>query len=422
MMTHDITIWASPLSVLLALLQGVGTYALWRYLPDGALRRTLCSRWLAMVCLVAFGACMAVEGTWGTAVHHHPVQWAIGAVMITSLGCAVLEGVRNCREGAARNIGALASHAGLLLLAAATLWGAADSDDMHLVLRRGEAQRVAYTREGRATMLPFAVTLDAFHTDYYADGRSPRQYTASLTLDAEEATRHGETAVNHPLRHAGWWLYLSDFDHARGEWAVVKTVRDPWLWLVWCGMALLALGAVARLRLDWRSWRLMAALALTAVAFTVISVARIEFGTLMPALRSWWFVPHLACYMVAYSLLALSIVAGAAWASGWRRAAAWGAATVRMADTASSLLLLGMLCGAVWAKYAWGDWWTWDAKECWAGVTWLATLAAVHLPAGLRHRRIIYIATLLVAFAAMQIAWYGVNYLPAAQHSLHSYR
>ena len=48
-------------------------------------------------------------------------------------------------------------------------------------------------------------------------------------------------------------------------------------------------------------------------------------------------------------------------------------------QTSSCLLLIGMLCGAVWAKQAWGDYWTWDPKECWAMATWMLTLIGMHL-------------------------------------------
>ena len=41
-------------------------------------------------------------------------------------------------------------------------------------------------------------------------------------------------------------------------------------------------------------------------------------------------------------------------------------------------MTLGMLMGALWAKEAWGHYWSWDPKETWAAITWLAYLVYVH--------------------------------------------
>ena len=43
-------------------------------------------------------------------------------------------------------------------------------------------------------------------------------------------------------------------------------------------------------------------------------------------------------------------------------------------------LTLGMITGAVWAKKAWGDYWSWDPKETWSLITWLAYLVYLHTP------------------------------------------
>jgi cytochrome c-type biogenesis protein CcsB len=43
------------------------------------------------------------------------------------------------------------------------------------------------------------------------------------------------------------------------------------------------------------------------------------------------------------------------------------------------LLTLGLITGAVWAKEAWGDYWSWDPKETWSLITWLVYLNFLHL-------------------------------------------
>ena len=42
-----------------------------------------------------------------------------------------------------------------------------------------------------------------------------------------------------------------------------------------------------------------------------------------------------------------------------------------------AFLTIGMLFGALWAKEAWGHYWSWDPKETWAAITWLAYLVYV---------------------------------------------
>lgn len=186
-------------------------------------------------------------------------------------------------------------------------------------------------------------------------------------------------------------------------------------------MLLLAIGVLAGLKANWRSRYLTIAVALLAILFAALSVARINFGTLVPALRSWWFVPHLVLYMIAYSALAIALVMAVLDLAGVGNGALVPL-TGKLFSTASSLLILGMLCGAVWAKAAWGDWWTWDAKECWAGVTWLLTLCGLHLPHRMSGRKMAMLISIVLSFAAMQMAWYGVEHVPAAQTSLHAYK
>jgi ABC-type transport system involved in cytochrome c biogenesis permease subunit len=76
-----------------------------------------------------------------------------------------------------------------------------------------------------------------------------------------------------------------------------------------------------------------------------------------------------------------------------------------------------MLTGALWAKQAWGAYWSWDAKEAWAAATWGLYLLAIHL----RGRGRGFVAAVVVAFLALQMCWYGVNYLPSAERSVHTY-
>ena len=78
-----------------------------------------------------------------------------------------------------------------------------------------------------------------------------------------------------------------------------------------------------------------------------------------------------------------------------------------------------MMAGSIWAQQCWGDYWAWDPKENWAAVTWLFTLVYLHMGS---HRTLPAFLVILLSFIALQITWYGVDYLPSAVHSLHTYK
>ncbi len=129
----------------------------------------------------------------------------------------------------------------------------------------------------------------------------------------------------------------------------------------------------------------------------------------MPALQSWWFVPHVAVYIFSYSVLGCAFLFGCAELAGRR-------SFLEAADTlvyiGLAFLSLGMLSGSLWAKQAWGDFWTWDLKETWAAV--------LSFKPG-RKRDVCCCLLLILGFAGLQMCWWGVNLLPAASSSLHAY-
>lgn len=84
-------------------------------------------------------------------------------------------------------------------------------------------------------------------------------------------------------------------------------------------------------------------------------------------------------------------------------------------------LTLGIVMGALWAKQAWGDFWTWDPKETWAAATWASYLLYLHARPSLKDDRYGF-ALLIFSFILLQICWWGVNYLPSAKgFSVHTY-
>jgi ABC-type transport system involved in cytochrome c biogenesis permease subunit len=85
-------------------------------------------------------------------------------------------------------------------------------------------------------------------------------------------------------------------------------------------------------------------------------------------------------------------------------------------------LTLGLIMGAAWGKVAWGEYWTWDPKENWSLVCWLAYMIYLHLRLvnGWRERKAMWV--LVIAFAAVIFTYLGINLLPTASGSLHAYQ
>ena len=145
---------------------------------------------------------------------------------------------------------------------------------------------------------------------------------------------------------------------------------------------------------------------------------------LMPALRSVWFVPHVIVYIIAYALLAASSLVSAK-AIFETYILKKRVDIIALADNlvyiGFAFLTMGLLFGALWAKEAWGHYWTWDPKETWALLTWLVYLIYIHLRTFKTVNKNTAIWVLSLAFIVLLICWFGVNYLPSAANSVHTY-
>ncbi len=83
------------------------------------------------------------------------------------------------------------------------------------------------------------------------------------------------------------------------------------------------------------------------------------------------------------------------------------------------LLTTGIILGGIWAHFSWGRFWGWDPKETWALIALMCYVVPLH------GRLVGWLAdfgmaiTSVVAFNAVLMAWYGVNFVLGI--GLHSY-
>ena len=190
---------------------------------------------------------------------------------------------------------------------------------------------------------------------------------------------------------------------------------------LWYSLFLVLVGYVTYKR--WHYKWLMAYSVLVSAVFIFVNLLKPEIhGTnLMPALQSLWFVPHVTVYILSYAMMGAATIASIiTLSSGSRREKELLPLIDNLVYIGFAFLVLGMLMGAVWAKEAWGDYWTWDPKEVWAFITASAYLVYMHAHyAKITRRDALWIIP--IAFVLLMITWLGVNYLPAAQGSIHTY-
>lgn len=233
--TADILLWRFPASLILAAAFALGIWALEHYYGRSLLCRTLASGKTAVCLLLLTAAMFLIEGIWAAGLHR---TWPFILVMLLLAASLEIVTLRRLRER--RNASFLLNHAGLFVVLWAGLFGAPDVTEACMLIRTGESSSLAYASTGELVPLPFEVRLDRFTIDCYDDGTTPRQFRSALRLDDHRA----EVSVNHPVHYQGYTLYQDGYDTLHGAYTVLLVTRDPWLWVTWCGIAMLAAGSL----------------------------------------------------------------------------------------------------------------------------------------------------------------------------------
>lgn len=193
---------------------------------------------------------------------------------------------------------------------------------------------------------------------------------------------------------------------------------------LWYAVFLPIIGIITYIRWQYK-WLLNYSLVMAATFLTINYLNPDTYNkALMPALQSVWFVPHVLVYIFSYALLAASSIAAYYGLFEYYR----GNYKNTILDLANNLvyigfgfLSLGLLFGALWAKEAWGHYWTWDPKETWAMLTWLGYLIYIHIRYRYPDSVKPILITLAMAFIVLLLCWFGVNYMPSAAQSVHTY-
>ncbi len=303
------------------------------------------------------------------------------------------------------------------------------------------------------------VTLNDFIMDTYPNG-CPKRFASDLvvrTIDGKETS--GIIEVNHPLSMGGWKIYQYDYDSNAGAdsaYSVLGMVREPLQGVMLTGILLMLVAAALLLvtsseqrtvnreqinpsdeelssvhcslitnhskkKYVWIIWgcAMFALIFFLFIQFSPQIVSKMP----VPALQSPWFAPHVLVYILAYAMAAVSAVL-AVWQliHGRHRTAESLNSCDAFARAAFAFITIGMLFGALWAERAWGGYWSWDPKETWAGITWLAYLLFLHIREKNPEAQRTALWICIFAFLCLLMCWQGINLLPSARaDSIHLY-
>ena len=182
---------------------------------------------------------------------------------------------------------------------------------------------------------------------------------------------------------AGFWISL--------QRPPLRTMGETRLWYsFFMGVS----GLLTYLR--WKYRWILAFSTIVGTVFVLLNILKPEIHdqSLMPALQSFWFVPHVTVYMFSYSVLGCAFILSCM--GLYRHRENYLEAADNLVYTGVAFFTIGMLTGAGYLLY-------------------------IHLRLFRRSSPRTLYWVLIVSFLSLQMCWYGVNYLPSAQQSIHLY-
>ena len=150
-----------------------------------------------------------------------------------------------------------------------------------------------------------------------------------------------------------------------------------------------------------------------------------DISPLRPAMQTTLFVPHVGFYMLGTILMAKATVQAIGVLitgnSCRDKLLHYERSTYGLVSIAFPPMTTGLVLGCIWAKLAWGDFWSWDPKEQWSLATWLAFIGYFHLRfvfGGRRHPRTCAAAAIIcMVLILITLLWANLSSIFAGIHS-----
>jgi len=155
-----------------------------------------------------------------------------------------------------------------------------------------------------------------------------------------------------------------------------------------------------------------------------------EITNLVPVLKSYWLVVHVAVITASYGFLAMGALLGMLnlilmILRNKRNNQNISFTILEVSYIIEMALMIGLLMltigsfiGGVWANESWGRYWGWDPKETWALVSILVYSIILHLRRVPGLKSIFSLSSLaLVGIGSVLMTFFGVNYYLSGMHS-----
>lgn len=138
---------------------------------------------------------------------------------------------------------------------------------------------------------------------------------------------------------AGFWIYL--------QRPPLRTMGETRLWYSFF-MGVSGLLTYIRWKYPW----ILSFSTVVGAVFALINILKPEIHdqSLMPALQSPWFIPHVTIYMFSYSVLGCAFILSCM--GLYKHRANYLEAADKLVYAGLAFLTVGMLTGAIWAKAA----------------------------------------------------------------------
>jgi len=155
-----------------------------------------------------------------------------------------------------------------------------------------------------------------------------------------------------------------------------------------------------------------------------------EITNLVPVLKSYWLIVHVAIITASYGFLAMGALLGMLnlvlmILRNKKNDKSISFTILEVSYIVEMALMIGLLMltigafiGGVWANESWGRYWGWDPKETWALVTVLVYAIILHLRKvpGLKSTLALNSLALL-GLGSVLMTFFGVNYYLSGMHS-----
>lgn len=234
-----VDIFSFPLNIIIVVLWLALLVELYRRRANSSIAQYMLSlraTWLSLGLMAAVGIML------GTQLKPATTSWVVvGSILfiLSHLWMVILRGWRN-KQGIRLRF--ILTHFGLWLALAAGFWGAADREELRMVVESGKPTDMTIDEMGQPAILDYDIELLNFDVEYYDNG-TPSSYEAMVAVGNRDVSLRVNKPYNHTLSET---IYLVSYGaNANGEpYCILEIVREPWRWISTAGIIMLLAGSV----------------------------------------------------------------------------------------------------------------------------------------------------------------------------------